>query len=139
VHTAPLDVFLLFVRDGEVLLALRENTGYADGLWNVPSGKVEAGEELLAAAAREAREEVAVDVHAARLATVVQVMRPPETRVGFFFEVLSWSGEPVNAEPEKCGGLRWTPLASLPVDTVPYTAVGVAQYRNGVPYGCLEV
>lgn len=136
-YTAPLDVFLLFVRDGEVLLALRENTGYADGLWNVPSGKVEAGEDLLGAAVREAREEVAVAVHAARLATVVQVM-PEMSRVGFFFEVLSWEGEPTNAEPHKCGGLRWSPLGALPSDTVPYTAAGVSQYRNGVPYGRLD-
>lgn len=137
-YTAPLDVFLLFVRDGAVLLALRENTGYADGLWNVPSGKVEAGEDLLGAAVREAREEVAVAVHSGRLATVVHVTRSRVSRVGFFFEVLSWSGEPTNAEPHKCGGLRWSPLAALPVDTDPYTAAGVNQYLRGVPYGHLN-
>jgi ADP-ribose pyrophosphatase YjhB (NUDIX family) len=138
-HTAALDVFLLFVRGGHLLLALRENTGYADGLWNVPSGKVEAGEDLLAAAVREAREEVAVDVRDARLATVVHVMRRREhARVGFFFEVLDWTGEPVNAEPHKCGGLRWCPPDDLPPDTVPYTSAGVTQFRAGIPYGQLE-
>jgi 8-oxo-dGTP pyrophosphatase MutT (NUDIX family) len=133
-----LDVFLLFVRGDSVLMALREGTGYADGLWNLPSGKVEAGEELLAAAVREAQEEVAVTVSDARLATVVQVLRPGDCRVGFFFEVLSWQGEPVNAEPHKCGGLRWSPLDALPRDTVPYTTAGVEQFRAGVPYGTLE-
>jgi 8-oxo-dGTP pyrophosphatase MutT (NUDIX family) len=129
-----LDVFLLFVRDSRLLLALRENTGYADGLWNVPSGKVEPGEEPLAAAVREAREEVAVDVRCARPATVLHTQRPGETpRVGFFFEAESWCGEPVNAEPHKCGGLRWVPL--LPGNTVPYTTAGVTQYRKGVTYG----
>lgn len=120
-----LDVFLLFVWNARILLALRENTGYADGQWNLPSGKVEPGEELLAAALREAREEVAVDITAARLATVVHVQRTAETpRVGFFFEVESWQGEPVNAEPPKCGGLRWVPLDALPDNTVPYTTAG---------------
>ena len=132
-----LDVFLLFVRGSRILLALRENTGYADGLWNLPSGKVEQGEELLAAAVREAREEVAVEVNAARLATVVHVQRPGETpRVGFFFEAESWRGEPVNAEPHKCGGLRW--VETLPDNTVPYTTAGVEQYRKGVTYGHVE-
>ncbi|MFC4854536.1 NUDIX hydrolase [Actinophytocola glycyrrhizae] len=134
-----LDVFLLFVRDSRLLLALRENTGYADGQWNVPSGKVEPGEEPLAAAVREAREEVAVEVDAARLATVVHVHRHAETpRVGFFFEAESWHGEPVNAEPHKYGGLRWVALDALPDNTVPYTTAGVTQYRKGITYGHLK-
>ncbi|MGB3441646.1 MAG: NUDIX domain-containing protein [Actinophytocola sp.] len=134
-----LDVFLLFVRDSRILLALRENTGYADGLWNLPSGKVEPGEEPLAAAVREAREEVAVEVTAARLVTVVHVRRHEETpRVGFFFEAEAWRGDPVNAEPHKCGGLRWVAPDALPDNTVPYTAAGVVQYRKGVTYGHLE-
>jgi 8-oxo-dGTP diphosphatase len=131
-----LDVFLLLVRGSRLLLALRENTGYADGQWNLPSGKVEPGEELLAAAVREAREEVAVEVTEARLATVVHVQRLGERpRVGFFFEA-EWRGEPVNAEPHKCGGLRWA--ETLPDNTVPYTVAGVEQYRKGVTYGHLE-
>lgn len=135
---AVLDVFLLFLRDSRILLALRENTGYADGQWNLPSGKVEPGEELLAAAVREAREEVAVEVTAARLATVVHAHRPNETpRVGFFFEAETWQGTPANAEPHKCGDLRWAPLDALPDNTVPYTAAGVTQYRKGEPYGHL--
>jgi 8-oxo-dGTP diphosphatase len=134
-YTSPLDVFLLFVRGADVLLALRENTGYADGQWNVPSGKVEAGEDLLTAAVREAREEVAVTVHEARLATVVHQLHPGGGRVGFFFEVTTWSGEPTNAEPHKCGGLRWSPLTRLPENTVPYTAHGVSQYLDRAPFG----
>lgn len=138
-YTSPLDVFLLFVRDSRILLALRENTGFADGLWNVPSGKLEEGEDLLTAAVREAREEVAVEVHSARLATVVHVLRDHQpARVGFFFEALSWSGEPANAEPHKCGGLRWCPPGELPANTVPYTSAGVAQYLRGDSYGRLD-
>jgi 8-oxo-dGTP pyrophosphatase MutT (NUDIX family) len=137
-YTSPLDVFLLFVRDSRVLLALRENTGYADGLWNLPSGKVEAGEDLLAAAVREAREEIGVVVSDARLATVVHHHSPYGARVGFFFEALAWSGEPVNAEPHKCGGIGWYPLDALPADTVPYTSAGVTQYLKNEPFGTLD-
>jgi hypothetical protein len=86
---------------------------------------------------REAREEVAVEVDAARLATVVHVQRAGETpRVGFFFEAELWRGEPVNAEPHKCGGLRWA--ETLPGNTVPYTTAGVEQYRKGVTHGHVE-
>lgn len=132
------DVFLLLVRDGRVLLALRENTGYADGQWNLPSGKLEADEDLAAAAAREAREEVGLRLAPAglRLVTVVHHRNPGEQpRLGFFFAAEDWSGEPRNAEPHKCGGLGWYPLDALPANTVPYTSAGVRQFLRGESYG----
>jgi len=32
------DVFLLLTRHDYVLLALRQGTGFADGMWSLPSG-----------------------------------------------------------------------------------------------------
>ena len=133
------DVFLLLVRDGRVLLALRENTGYADGLWNLPSGKVEPGEDLAAAMAREAKEEVGLNLDDGQLRLVAVVhhrVAGEEARLGFFFEATdSWAGEPRNAEPHKCGGIAWYPLESLPANTVGYTVTGVDLYRHGLSYG----
>ncbi len=131
------DVFLLLVRDGDVLLALRENTGYADGQWNLPSGKVEPGEDLAAAARREGREEIGLELGELRLVTVVHHREAgEEARLGFFFEAPGGlPAEPRNAEPHKCGGLGWFPLGSLPANTVPYTAIGVDLYRRGKRYG----
>jgi ADP-ribose pyrophosphatase YjhB (NUDIX family) len=131
------DVFLLHVRAGRVLLALRENTGYADGQWNLPSGKVEPGEDLATAISREAREEIGLELVRPRLATVVHHRNPgEEARLGFFFAAADdQQGEPRNAEPHKCGGIAWYPLESLPANTVPYTVTGVELYRRGEPYG----
>jgi 8-oxo-dGTP diphosphatase len=131
------DVFLLLVREGKVLLALRENTGYADGQWNLPSGKVEPGEDLASAARREAFEEVGLELRELHLAAVVHHRNPgEEARLGFFFEAPpGWRGEPRNAEPHKCGGLAWYPLDALPANTVPYTTAGVDLYRRSEPYG----
>lgn len=137
-YTSPVDVLLLLIRDGRLLLALRENTGYADGLWNVPSGKLEAGEDLLSAIIREAKEEIAIDLAEARLATVLHVRNPGgHARVGMFFEATSWTGEPHNAEPHKCAGIGWYPLDSLPPNTISYTTAGVALYRRNLPFGLL--
>ena len=57
-YRTVVDVMLILVDGSRILLALREGTGYADGLWNLPSGKLEAGEDVVAAVIREAREEV---------------------------------------------------------------------------------
>jgi 8-oxo-dGTP diphosphatase len=137
-YTSVVDVLLLLVRDERVLLARRHNTGYADGQWNLPSGKLEAGEDVVAAVMREAREEIAVDLHHADLDMVTSVhCRNPEGegRVGFFFRARQWHGEPRNAEPHKCSHIAWFPLDQLPTNTVPYTQAGIELYRRGEPFG----
>ncbi|HEY9410738.1 MAG TPA: hypothetical protein VIP77_14255 [Jiangellaceae bacterium] len=53
-YTSPVDVFLILTRGDDVLLALRKDTGYADGLWNLPSGKLEAGEPVTSSMCRAA-------------------------------------------------------------------------------------
>src|SRR5687767_9368790 len=91
-------VFLL--RDGsdatEVLLQLREGTGYMDGHWAAAvAGHVERGESVFEAAAREAVEEVGItDVD---LTPICAMHRTGATglaideRVDYFFTATSWS------------------------------------------------
>jgi 8-oxo-dGTP diphosphatase len=55
-----LDVFLLLTRHDHVLLALRQGTGFADGMWNLPSGKAESTETAVEAVIREAHEELGI-------------------------------------------------------------------------------
>jgi 8-oxo-dGTP pyrophosphatase MutT (NUDIX family) len=138
-HASIVDVMLLLTRGDQVLLALREGTGYADGQWNLPSGKLEAGEHLLAALARESAEEVGLTIchDEARFVGTVHYRNPEgHGRIGCFFHVTSnpaRQGEPINAEPHKCAKIRWFPADMLPVNTVPYTAAGIELYRSGEP------
>ena len=37
-------VYLVLRRDQRVLMMLRQNTGYMDGMWDLPAGHVDAGE-----------------------------------------------------------------------------------------------
>ena len=133
------DVHLILERDdGQVLLAERSGTGYGDGLLNVPGGKLEEGETVLAAAVREAREElgVVVDPADARFVTVVHHLNPGgvESRVGFFFATCRWSGLPVNAEPHKCAGLVWVDPDNPPSNTIGYTGAGLRAFRAGAAF-----
>lgn len=138
-YSVVIHVMLLLTFDDQVLLALRQGTGYADGWWNVPSGKLESGEDLEAGLRREALEEIGLRLAPGepRLAATVHYRNQDgQARIGFFFHVAydpSRHGEPVNAEPHKCAKLAWYPLDSLPESTYPYTTAGVDAYRLGEP------
>lgn len=124
-------VYVALVRDGaggpEVLLQRRRGTGFMDGRWaHGAAGHVELGESAVAAAVREAAEELGVTVdaqtldHVATLHRTVAVHQPVEERIDLFLATRSWSGRPVALEAEKSAGLRWWPLGALPDDVVPH-------------------
>jgi 8-oxo-dGTP pyrophosphatase MutT (NUDIX family) len=122
----PASYVLLWRETGDgaqVLLHLRQHTGYMDGRWASLAGHVEPGESAVEAAVREVREEVGVVLDPADLEPLTAVHRrqpggpPVEQRVDFFFRARRWDGEPRVMEPAKNGGLRWFPVADLP-DTV---------------------
>lgn len=133
-----IDVHVLLVRDHEVLLTRRRDANPRfDGLWHLPSGKLDAGESVLHAAAREAEEEVGVLIEPADLRHVHTLHvngSGPEPRLGLFFESRHWLGEPTNREPAKCSGLAWYPLDELPEGVIEYPAAGLGAYRLGTPF-----
>ena len=53
-----------------------------------------------------------------------------DERVDFFFEAIKWEGDPANKEPHRCDQLLWSPLQSLPVNTVPYIVSALASYQS---------
>ncbi len=122
--------YLLLLRQGarsqQVLLQRRVNTGFMDDHWAASAaGHVEFGESCVAAAVREAREELGVGVVEADLEALCTVHRHQETdrpvdqRVDFFFACRRWSGEPERLEP-KASALGWYDLDDLPEPVVPH-------------------
>jgi 8-oxo-dGTP pyrophosphatase MutT (NUDIX family) len=110
-----------------VLLSLRCNTGYMDEHWSFgAAGHVEAGESVLAAAVREAREELGVGLGTSDLEPLTVMHRtagngdPIDERVDFFFAAHSWTGRPERREPHKAAALRWFSLDDLPDRVVPH-------------------
>ena len=125
-------VHLFFVRDGQVLLLRRCNTGYEDGSYSVPAGHLDGGETVLAAAVREAREEVGVAVEEADVRVVgVMHRRAEDERIDFFLMATRWMGEPANREPTKCDELRWADPAHLPPNVIPYVRRALENHRRG--------
>jgi 8-oxo-dGTP diphosphatase len=93
-------------RDDEILVIHRER--YKD--WTLPKGKVEAGESVVAAAAREVQEETGVTI---RLGTPLDTVWYP-LGSGATKEVRYWSGTPLNAvrraPDDEVDVVSWLPL-----------------------------
>lgn len=60
----------LFVIRGETFLALERGPGLGEGVWYLPGGQVEQGEDPLVAAVRETREETGLEIQDARILRV---------------------------------------------------------------------
>jgi 8-oxo-dGTP diphosphatase len=119
----------------EVLLQLRQGTGYMDDHWAAAAaGHVERGETAYDAARRETLEEIGVRDVGLEFVTAMQRTRhdlPIDERVDFFFTARSWSGEPRIVEPAKCADLGWFALDALPDPVVPHERVVLDGIRDG--------
>ncbi len=110
--------YVLCIKDGELLLHRRHNTGYIDGFYSTPSGHAEPEELPIACAVRELKEESGLTVKPEDLKLSVVVARRAaehdHERVDFFFEASKWQGEAKICEPHKCDDMGWFPLDDLP-------------------------
>lgn len=125
-------VHLLLIRDGQILLLRRFNTGYEDGNYSVVAGHLDGGEQIKAAMIREAEEEIGVRVAPPDLEVVgVMHRRSDDERIDFFLVATTWAGEITNREPHKCDQLTWVDLDALPANVIPYVRRAIDNYRHG--------
>lgn len=84
--------------DGRILIARRGETQHQGGLWEFPGGKVEDGEAVETALARELREELGIEVTAARPLIKIRHDYPDKQILLDVWEVNAFTGEPHGAE-----------------------------------------
>jgi ADP-ribose pyrophosphatase YjhB (NUDIX family) len=124
--------------DRVLLLRRGPQAKFAQGMWDLPTGKSDPGEPVTETAVRELREETGLVVKAEhlRLAHVVHGARAVESPNGYLtvvFAAHEWSGEPENREPEKHSQVRWAPTDAIPENFVPSTAGALRGYLTGGP------
>ena len=129
------EVHLVLLRDQQILMLRRFNTGYEDGNYSVVAGHVDGNETFRQAMVRESKEEAGIDVDSDAL-NLAHTMhrRADEERLSLFFVCRSWQGIPANVEPEKCDHLEWFALDQLPPNTIDYVRHAIRSVLSEVPY-----
>ncbi|WP_290701641.1 Nudix family hydrolase [Amphritea sp.] len=102
----------IFNESGELLLALRDKRQHQGGLWEFPGGKVEAGENVQDALARELNEELGIEIDLSATTSLIQVPYhyPDKSILLDVFRVNRFNGEAYGREGQP---LKWISLADL--------------------------
>ena len=119
--SASVNVYLILQKEEKVLLSLRDNAGYQDGMWGLVAGHQEVGESATTAMIREAKEEANIDIKEEDL-HVSHIMHRKTDRenIDVFFVCNKWSGVLNNNEPNKCAKLEFFATDELPDNFIGY-------------------
>ncbi|WP_230537368.1 Nudix family hydrolase [Teredinibacter turnerae] len=102
--------------EGEVLIAKRQTGQHLAGFWEFPGGKVEQGECVTTALARELREELGIEVSEAQPLVTIPYDYPEKRVLLDVHEVTQYSGLPVSGEGQS---IRWVAQSDLGDYTFP--------------------
>ena len=118
-------------RGDEVLLQLRQGTGYRDGHWALLAGHLERDESVLDAAVREAAEEAGVGrrpgrPRAADHAAPFRARRAADRAAGRLLlpDARRGPASPTVREPHRTAEMGWFALDALPEPVVPHELAG---------------
>ena len=112
--TAPIRVVAAVVeRDGRYLLGLRPRDKRHGGLWEFPGGKLDEGESVAEAAARELDEEMELRVEA--VGRHLESVRDGDSPFVIEFHEVTVTGEPTPHEHERIGWFAPSELEAMPL------------------------
>lgn len=134
-HTLRCAVYAIFIKDKQVLLCRRKNTGWMDGYYGLPQGHLDKGESLKEALVREVKEEtgIAVDESDITFYHVMHRTKPGSIEyVDFYFKIEYWKGEPAITEPDKCDEMLWCDLDRLPDNIIPTVKAALSFFKGRI-------
>ncbi len=126
----------MLIKDGKVLLLRRSHTGFGDGMYALPGGKIDDNESPVQAIVRELAEEIgiAISCENVELGTIFYFQGSTRECVAFVFKITAWEGEPYNKEPQKHDHCAWFSLSALPDTVLPRHVKMVHNVRAGICY-----
>lgn len=132
-------VYLFLIKKDKMLLSRRYNTGWRDGEYSLPAGHLDPNESLVQAMLRESREEIGITLKPENIKLVHTMHRMISSYIDLFFVANEWTGEIINAEPNKCDDLKWFLLKDLPKNIVPSVKQAIEKYQEGNIFSELEI
>lgn len=137
VASCRINVYLILIQGNKILMMRRKNTGFQDGMYGVPSGKLDQGETIAEALLREAKEEVGImcvlnDAWHRNAYILHRYSGEGTVAMEFFIRLHSYTGVVQNREEEKCDDVAWFPVDDLPENTIPYVKKGILNALSGV-------
>ena len=128
------DVHLLLLSDDELLLGRRANTGYGDGAYEPPSGRLAERETLVEAACRVAAAQVGIALDPTRV-QLAHVMHDVSGagRMAFFLTADAWAGE-MGTAANSYSDFGWFPLYQLPANMIDRARVAVRNFAAGARF-----
>ena len=128
-------VFYCHDEGGDVLMSVRgTNTKNEIGRWDIGGGKIEFGEKVEDALAREIKEEYLTDVLKKEFLgfrdVFVEYGGKPNHWIAFDFKVLVDRTKTGNGEPHKFDDVRWFPRGDLPAPLHSQLPTFLAKYAD---------
>ncbi len=119
------------LRNGRLLLVLRLREPETQH-WGLPGGKVDWGEPIRAACAREIMEELGLTITPGALLCMADTIDAGDGQhwTAPVYLVEDSVGEPAVLEPDKLGGCGWFPLDALPERITRATAAAVGALKG---------
>ena len=108
----PVEVAIALVWQGDRLLITRRAANvHLGGMWELPGGKCEPGEDAAGCVAREVREELGIEVEVLRARPIIEHRYRDRVVRLHPFDCRCLAGEP---EARGCTTWRWVRVADLP-------------------------
>jgi 8-oxo-dGTP diphosphatase len=126
-------VFIIVEKNNEILLLRRSNTGYADGMYTLPAGHVEAGESIIQSAVRELKEETGLHVDEANMSIDhIMYRNTDRSSIYFFLKATKYTGDVENRESEKHDELLWVKKSHFPENMLEYILVAMKKGNDNI-------
>ncbi|WP_370224272.1 NUDIX hydrolase [Cytobacillus sp.] len=100
------------IQEGKMLM-IKENKATVKNKWNFPSGHVEKGEDILAAACREVKEETGLDVNLTHTTGIYNFISSTNHQVILFHFIAQIRGGFLHLQEEEIADSTWVNLSNL--------------------------